>query len=49
MFWTAGAGPGGQKGICLFGIGVDERGVVRVKVDDSGGGVADCSRRADCC
>lgn len=41
MVWVAGAGPGGQKGICLFGMGVTERGVVRVKVELRGGGVTD--------
>ena len=37
--WVDGTGPGGQKGICLFGIGVDVRGVFRVKGELRDGGV----------
>lgn len=49
IFWVAGAGPGGQKGMCLLGIGVEERGVLKVRVVVRGGGVVDWSRRAECC
>ena len=44
-----GAGPGGQNGICLFGMGVADRGVLSVSVGVNGGGVEECSRRAECC
>lgn len=44
-----GAGPGGQKGICLLGMGVDDRGVLSVSVGVNGGGVEECSRSAECC
>lgn len=47
--WFDGAGPGGQKGICLFGIGVEDLGVLRVSEDGSEGGVEERSRRAECC
>ena len=32
-------GPGGQNGMCLFGTGVEDRGVLRVRDGVSGGGV----------
>jgi len=39
-----GAGPGGQKGKCLFGMGVDGRGVFKVRAGVIGGGVTECRR-----
>lgn len=43
-----GMGPGGQKGRCLLGTGVEERGVLRVKAGVRGGGV-DCRSWGCCC
>jgi len=43
---AAGTGPGGQYGMCLFGTGVDERGVLRERDGVSGGVVC---RMAGCC
>jgi hypothetical protein len=41
--WEAeGAGPGEQKGMCLFGMGVDGRAVFRVRAGVIGGGVTEC-------
>lgn len=34
--------------MCLLGIGVSDRGVLRVRDDGRGGGVVDCTRRAVC-
>jgi hypothetical protein len=43
-----GAGPDGQTGMCLLGIGVGVRGrTLRLNAGDTGGGVAEC--RKDCC
>lgn len=43
-----GAGPVGQIGRCLFGIGVGVRGrLLRFKAGVGGGGVEEC--RSDCC
>ena len=30
--------------MCLFGIGVDDRGVLKVRAGAEGGGVGDCRR-----
>lgn len=42
-------GPGGQYGICLFGTGVDDRGVLNVNAGAEGGDVGDCRRGLWCC
>jgi hypothetical protein len=34
-----GMGPGGQKGRCLLGTGVDDRGILRIRDGANGGGV----------
>jgi hypothetical protein len=39
IWFGEGIGPGGQNGICLFGTGVEDRGVLRVSDAVRGGGV----------